>query len=220
MIQITNKLSIRKQCFFQFFSLLLLVLSSPASQALKTDKDQPAVVDAREIEMDFRNGSRIYTGNVRAKQGSMKLKADKMELYLKNGSLEKGFAWGKPAVFRQRPDGKDADVVGKALKIEVYEAKNLVILKGKASITQEGSTILGKKITYNMKTDRMKVLGNTKTVIQPGAIKPGTKKTAATKTSPGNNKTARKKSERPHMTFTPKKKSTRKKEKPAGKSSQ
>jgi len=183
----------------QLSVLLLLLLASPLTRALQSDKDQPMVVDAKEIEMDFRNGSRIYTGKVRAKQGSMKLQADKVELYLKNGSLDKGFAWGKRAVFRQRPDGKDTDVIGKALKIEVYQTKNLVFLKGKASITQDGSTILGEKIIYNMKTDKMKVLGSTKTIVQPGAMKAnsGTKKTSA------------KKSTRPHITFSPQKNSTK-----------
>jgi len=189
---------------WQLTALGLLLLTSPISHALKSDKNQPMVVDAKEIEMDFRNGSRIYTGKVNAKQGTLKLQADKVEIYLKKGSLDKGFAWGKRAVFRQRPDGKDTDVIGKALKIEIYQTKNLVILKGKASITQDGSTISGKKITYNMKTDRMKVLGNTKTVIQPGAMKPDAKKPAAKKSSSAKSKTT-KKSARPHLTFTPKK---------------
>jgi len=196
----------------QHITLALLVsisLISPITQALKTDKNQPMVVDAKEIEMDFRNGSRIYTGKVRAQQGSLKLDANKVELYLKNGSLDKGFAWGKPAVFRQRPDGKDTDVIGKARKIEIYQSKNLVILKGAASITQDGSTILGKIITYNMKTDRMKVRGNTKTIVQPGAI--NSSNPQASKKQQGKQTSAPKKqSTRPHMTFTPKKSPSKK----------
>jgi len=201
----------------QLSVLLLLLLASPLTRALQSDKDQPMVVDAKEIEMDFRNGSRIYTGKVRAKQGSMKLQADKVELYLKHGSLDKGFAWGKRAVFRQRPDGKDTDVIGKALKIEVYQTKNLVFLKGKASITQNGSTILGEKITYNMKTDKMKVLGSTKTIVQPGAMQANATKTTTKKSNSGTKKTSAKKSTRPHMTFSPKKNSTKKTKANSGK---
>ncbi|HED13418.1 MAG TPA: lipopolysaccharide transport periplasmic protein LptA [Gammaproteobacteria bacterium] len=208
MLRAVTKPSAQALSRWRLLVLILLWLISPISQALKSDRNQPMVVDAREIEMDFRNGSRIYTGKVKAKQGSMKLTADKVELYLKNGSLDKGFAWGKRAVFRQRPDGKDADVIGKALKIEIYQNKNLVILKGKASITQDGSTISGKKITYNMETDKMKVLGNTKTVVQPGAMKPTTKKPGSKISGRKKQQISRKKSGRPHMTFTPKKKNS------------
>ena len=47
---------------WQLLSLMLLWLISPISQALKSDRNQPMVVDAREIEMDFRRSEERRVG--------------------------------------------------------------------------------------------------------------------------------------------------------------
>lgn len=127
--------------------------------ALSTDKDQPAVISADDVEFDFATGVRIYRGNVKLDQGTMKLRADKLVVEYKDDVLQKATAYGEPAVFQQRPDDKPNDVIGKGMKLELDEVKNMVILIDNASINDGEKNASGAMITYDMANDKMKIVG-------------------------------------------------------------
>ncbi|MEA3291097.1 MAG: lipopolysaccharide transport periplasmic protein LptA [Pseudomonadota bacterium] len=161
--------------------LLLTTLSAQPLQALESDRDQPGVLDADEVDMDLQTGVRTYRGNVIYRQGSIRLDADEMVLYTnERDELDKAIATGAPAVFKQRMEGKKEDVIGKGLRIEFNQANEIVTLTDRASVSQEGNTVSGRIITYNMKTERVKVRGGART----GAGKqgaPGTIDTESTR---------------------------------------
>lgn len=137
----------------------LVFLTAPPASALKSDKDQTAIVDADNIEMDFNTGDRIYTGNVSVRQGSLLLRSDKLVVKFKDNVMQSAVAYGKPARFRQRPDGKDEDVRGQALRIVLDEINNKVHLYNKAEVTQGQSTITSKEIHYDMTTSKVIIKG-------------------------------------------------------------
>ena len=139
---------------------LLLVLSQSAV-ALKSDRDQTAVINADEVEMDFSSGTRIYRGNVSVRQGTIRIIADQIEVIYDGEQLKNGIATGNRAVFRQRPDNKDHDMVGLGQRIELDEINNIVTFIGDAELRQGGDTIKGDGIVYDMARDRMRVFGNT-----------------------------------------------------------
>ena len=93
--------------------------------ALDSDKDQPASVEADEVEYDFRTGVRTYKGNVIVEQGSLRITGDKLVVVYKDDKLESATAWGNLASFKQRPEGKDQDVVGKGKKFFWTRLKTL-----------------------------------------------------------------------------------------------
>ncbi|NOZ09741.1 MAG: lipopolysaccharide transport periplasmic protein LptA [Gammaproteobacteria bacterium] len=140
----------------------LMFLAAPSASALKSDKNQAAIVDADDIEMDFNTGDRIYTGNVSVRQGSLRLYSDKLVVKFKDDALQSAVAYGKPARFQQRPDGKDEDVKGKALRIVLDEINNKIHLYNKAEVTQGHNTIKSKEIHYDMSTSRVIVKGAAK----------------------------------------------------------
>ena len=72
------------------------------SHAYETDRDQPATLDADEFDMDFQTGVRTYRGNVIYQQGSIRLFADELVAYFKDGDLQRAVARGNLAEFRQR----------------------------------------------------------------------------------------------------------------------
>lgn len=127
--------------------------------ALSTDKNEPAVISADDVEFDFSTGVRIYRGNVKLDQGSMKLRADKLIVEYKDDVLQKATAFGEPAVFQQRPDDKPNDVIGKGMKLELDEVNNMVILIDNASINDGEKNASGAMITYDMTNDKMKIVG-------------------------------------------------------------
>jgi len=136
--------------------MLASLLAMPA-QAYKTDTEQPATLDADEFDMDFQSGVRTYRGNVVYQQGSIRLYADEVVAYFKDGNLQRAVARGNRAEFRQRPDDSETDVVGLGLRIELNQVTQIVTLTDRAKVTQDLNTLTGKKIVYDMKTERVKV---------------------------------------------------------------
>jgi len=151
----------------------LIGLSSIPSMALKSDRDQPAEIEADDIEFDFPKGIRTYTNNVLVIQGTLRLKADKLVGIYKDGELVEATAWGSLARFKQRPDDKPEDVEGWAKKIIVDQQANTLTLIGKAALKQGVDTARGETIIYNMATDKLQIKGGAKLA---GGGKPGTKK--------------------------------------------
>ena len=139
------------------FSLLFLFAQNAV--ALESDRDQSVLVEAHEVEMDFSSGTRIYRGNVSVRQGTIRIIADQIELIYKGEQLDHGIATGNPAVFRQRPDGKDHDVIGTGRRIELDEIQNIVTFIGDARLRQDRDAIEGERIVYDMARDRMIVRG-------------------------------------------------------------
>lgn len=130
--------------------------------ALSTDRDQPAEIEADDIEFDFQKGTRTYINNVLVVQGTLRLKADKVIANYKGSELDNATAWGSLARFKQRPDGKEHDVEGWAKQIIVNQKANTLTLIGKASLKQGPQTARGDTIVYNMANDTLSLKGGAK----------------------------------------------------------
>ena len=140
-------------------TILLLGLIQ-TSMALDSDSEQPATLDADDMEMDFASGVRTYRGNVVFSQGSIRMNCDELVTYLNNdGALDKAVCVGSPARFKQRPEGQDKDMKGAALEIIMDQIEELVTLNRNAVVEQGTSVITGKIITYNLATEKANVKG-------------------------------------------------------------
>lgn len=141
--------------------ILCLLLAAPAARALDSDRQQPATIEADEVEFDFRTGKRVYKGDVVVVQGTLRITGDKLVIeYTEQGDqIEKATSWGTPATFKQRPEGKDSDVYGEGDEIVLNEIENTLTLIENAVMTQAGNTAKGQRIVYDMASDRMTVKG-------------------------------------------------------------
>ena len=152
-----------KAPLFKFIVTSLLLLSTGAAQALSTDRDQPAEIEADDIEFDFQKGTRTYLQNVLVVQGTLRIKADKLiAVYDENDELETVTAWGNLARFKQRPDGKQNDVEGWAKKILVNQKANTLTLIGQAALKQGPDTARSDTIVYDMERDKLSLSGGAK----------------------------------------------------------
>lgn len=140
-------------------SLTLLLAAAPAVLALKSDRDRPVVVDADDIEIDFETGLRTYTGNVTVRQGSLLIRGDKVVMHYRDEVLEKAIAYGRPARFRQRPEGKDEDVHGSARRMVLDEVRHKIHLYEDAVVTQGKNTVRSPVIHYDTQTSKVLVQG-------------------------------------------------------------
>jgi len=137
----------------------MAVSYSMHSAALESDRDQPADIEADNIEFDFPNGTRTFINNVLVVQGTLRIKADKLIGKYKGDKVEQATAWGSLARFKQRPDGKPDDVEGWAKKIVVNQVENTLTLIGKAALKQGADIARGDTIIYNMATDKLQIKG-------------------------------------------------------------
>lgn len=141
--------------------VMMFVLAVGQAHALSSDRNQPATIEADEVEFDFRSGERTYTGNVVVVQGTLRITGDKMVVqYNQDGDqIEQATTWGDPATFKQRPDGKENDVYGEGQTIIMDQIKNTLTLIEDAEMTQGGNTANGREIVYDMSSDKMTVKG-------------------------------------------------------------
>jgi lipopolysaccharide export system protein LptA len=130
--------------------LALCLLAPAAAWALATDRDQPVEVEADYAEMDDVAGTTVYKGNVVVVQGSIRVTGDVLTVnYTPEREMKEVLVDGKPATFRQRPDGKTEDVEGEGIRVEYFVLQDLVYLKREAKLREAGKRMSGNEIIYD-----------------------------------------------------------------------
>lgn len=126
------------------------------AMALSTDKDQPIEVEADYAELDDKEGVTIYEGNVIVTQGSMRIDGDRMVVtYNEQQELDTLLVTGKPAHYRQMPDGGTVPDEAEALTMEYHALKNMIILINEALVKQEGFRFTGNRIEYDTESSKV-----------------------------------------------------------------
>jgi len=144
-------------------TFLFLVIFPLQGWALSNDRDQPVNLEADSADIDDKQGVSVYRGNVILSQGSMVLKSDILTLYHnKKRDLTKAVATGSPAKFKQRPDGKDADMNASAKKMIYFVLEDKIHLINDAVLWQNKDSFRGKKIVYDTKAGTVKASGGVK----------------------------------------------------------
>jgi len=134
----------------------LLFLSARVAFGLESDSEQPVYIESDHAVYDEKNEISTYTGNVVAKQGSIRVDGDKLVVYMKNGDIIKMVSTGKPSKFEQLPaEGKDK-IYGEGLVNEFYPEKNLLIFMQKASVWQGDAKQSSEHIEYDTKNSLLK----------------------------------------------------------------
>ena len=136
--------------------LILTSLFSGACLALESDSDQPITIDSNSAVYDENKGLSTYYGNVISIQGSLRVNSSKLVAFLKKGEVDKLIWTGKPARFKQKPEGGKEEINGKALTLEYYPDKALFILIKEAVVTQGANTYKSDLIKYDTRNSVVK----------------------------------------------------------------
>lgn len=139
----------------KFFAWAVL-LSSRLAFGLETDAEQPVYIDSDNAVYDEKAETSTYTGGVVAKQGSIRIDADKLVVYLKDGAITKLVATGKPSKFEQLPAVGKEKMYGEGLINEFYPEKNLLIFMKNASVWQGDAKQSSEHIEYDTKNSLLK----------------------------------------------------------------
>jgi len=155
-----------------FKTALLAVLCAAALTApAHAEKADTVTLD------DIRKVS-VYEGNVILSQGTMMLRADRVQVTQSAEGLDKVVATGHPVSFRQKLDGRDEFIEGYASRIEYAGATSQLELIGDARLRRNGDELRGAQISYNANTEFYKVVG------QPDAQTPGERVRAVIRPKP------------------------------------
>jgi len=152
----------------QFLTLLLCVAAAASAQAEKSDRGKPLTIEADQPgTVDLLKQVVVFNGNVVVAQGTMAIRADRVEVRERPDGHRSATALGaagKPAAFRQKRDGVDETIEGSAERIEYDSRGDVVRFAGNAQVRRlRGSTpadeITGAVITYDNGNETFSVQG-------------------------------------------------------------
>jgi lipopolysaccharide export system protein LptA len=155
---------------------MLLAYASLAT-ALPDDRNQEIHIESDRATREDKTSVSIYDGNVTITQGSIEIKADKVTIHGDGDKVSHIVCIGKPARYQQQPKPEDGLMVATASTIEYYLDTDIVHLIGDARVDQQGSTLQGQRIDYDLNKERVDARGDSngkqrvRMVIPPGQHK-------------------------------------------------
>jgi len=163
-----------------FFAALCASLLATPVHAEKADRDKPVNLEADTVTLDDVKKISVYQGNVILSQGTMMLRADRLQVSQNADGLDKVSASGRPVAFRQKLDGREEFIEGFADRVEYDSVSSQLELIGQAQLRRGSDELRGAQISYNANTEFYKVIG------QPGAQTPSGRVRAVIRPKPRN----------------------------------
>ncbi|OLO03800.1 MULTISPECIES: lipopolysaccharide transport periplasmic protein LptA [Salinicola] len=143
----------------QILVLTALGFSSLPAVALESDASAAIEIAADQLEIDDRQGTAVYTGDVDMRQGSMNLKAARVDIQRgANGQVSQVTAkggGGERAYLEQKPAPDEDLVKGWGDTVVYHAAERRVELIGNAELHQAGDTFDGAYVEYYLDSRRI-----------------------------------------------------------------
>jgi lipopolysaccharide export system protein LptA len=142
--------------------MLALILALPGiGNALPEDREQAIQIESNRAIRDEKAGTMVYIGNVELVQGSLKMLADRLEIYtLDNNEVERIIGYGTPAYVEQKPSADKPVIKARGDTIRYFVTEEKLQLEKNASIDQDGSVVTSNIIDYFIKDEIVKASGN------------------------------------------------------------
>ena len=148
--------------------LLAVALAAPPAWAEKSDRTKPLTIEADQPgTLDLVRQVVVFNGNVVVAQGTMTIRAERVEVRERTDGHRTATALGangKSANFRQKRDGVDETIEGAAERIEYDSRGDVVRFVGNAQVRRlRGSApadeITGAVIAYDNANETFSVQG-------------------------------------------------------------
>lgn len=156
---------------------LLLTAASAAAWAEKADRSRPMTLESDQpCTVSLLKQTSVCSGNVVISQGTLQLRADRLELRETPEGYQMAVAIGsagKPATYRQKRDGTDEMVEGQAQRIDYDSRAGTLRFEGAAVVRRlRGSTVAdeiqGQQIVWDSTAESFSVRGGAATASNPG----------------------------------------------------
>jgi lipopolysaccharide export system protein LptA len=152
----------------RLLTLLLCATVWAPAQAEKADRSKPLTIEADQPgTVDLLKQVVVFNGNVVVAQGTMAIRAERVEVRERPDGHRSATALGsaaKPAAFKQKRDGVDETIEGSAERIEYDSRGDVVRFSGGAQVrrlrgTTPADEISGSVITYDNGNETFSVQG-------------------------------------------------------------
>lgn len=158
----------------QYILGISLLLLPAICFALKSDHSQPIHIEADTVNVDEKNGTSQYRGNVHFRQGSMKVDADTIVITTQEKKVHLINAEGDPAHFEQLPDNETETIKASAIHIDYNASEGELLLKEKARLTQGTNEFSSDTIRYTTRESQVIATsegsGRVRAVINPDKV--------------------------------------------------
>jgi lipopolysaccharide export system protein LptA len=132
-------------------AFVAMAITAVPARAEKADRSKPMVVEAdRPGTIDLQRQVVVFSGNVVITQGTMMLRADRVEMREASDGYRAASALGSPgnpATWRQRRDGVDETVEGTAERIEYDERTDTLRFVGSGAVRRLRGSAVADEIT-------------------------------------------------------------------------
>jgi lipopolysaccharide export system protein LptA len=152
-----------------------LMSLAPLVLGLPEDSDQPIHIRADTAEIDNQAERVIYRGSVQVDQGTLRVTADTMTIEYEDQKVVRIIAIGEPAHYTQQIEADEELVEADALTIIYHTRDERIELKEQANLEQEGSTLTGDLIIYDIVAGKVDATAEddapVRMILQPAATK-------------------------------------------------
>lgn len=131
---------------------VLLAGSHFSAWALESDRNQPIAIEADQGSLDQKNQTTVFTGNVKMRQGTMYMNADRVTAHKDNAGNQTIIATGHVSTFGQQLE-KDGMVTGQGNRVHYDSSTGIVTITGNAQVNRGGDMTRGSEIVYNTRTE-------------------------------------------------------------------
>lgn len=147
------------------WALVLLASACAPSWADQADRSQPMTIQAdQQSTIDLLKQTVVFNGNVVITQGTLAIRADRVEVHQTPEGFRSASATGHPATFRQKREGLDETIEGRADRVDYDGRADTVRFYGHAVVRRlrgaaVADEITGDEITYDNVAERFAVEG-------------------------------------------------------------
>jgi len=150
----------------------VLICALPmTSHSLPDDRLQDLSIQADSAELDDQSGTTTYAGQVIVEQRRLKIRADKVVIFGSNDTYSKVVATGRPARLSQTPNPGDNPVTAQANRLEYRITDETLFLIDNAAFEQEGTSLSGNRIEYDVQKAVVKAGGQSTTTGEDRRVK-------------------------------------------------
>lgn len=147
----------------RLLAALCALLFAATAYAEKTDREKPISFTSDDGEVNYEKRAGVLKGNVVITQGTLTIKADRIDFTQNPDNSLSAIAVGRPLSFRQKRDGAEGWYEGWAMKADYNGQTQQLELFDNAILKRGDDEIRSNYISYNAATELFKAEGRPST---------------------------------------------------------
>lgn len=157
--------------------LLASLFAAATANAANRNEDDPIRINARSVEANDKTGTVVYRGDVVAEQGQLSIRADRIEIFTRQGKTQLVRATGKPVKLRQGPDGESEEIQAEAGRVDYHFSQRKIDMIGQVTLRRGNDLFTADVLHYDLISKNLSATGDEKdngrvhAVIQPRKAK-------------------------------------------------